>query len=350
MASDMPAVLEKQKVFREYFSYFNFLRAIVVSKEAGVDRPTKDYDTALGAYRLGTIQGHVAVDPSRVAAVLAEMPQHDGQSVVFVKRGILGTGTDGIATIGGRDNGTFIHELGHSFAGLGDEYTVEIHRRRSQVRTRPNVSATEDPDQVPWKHFLEARVRGVDVYEGADGRPRGAFKPTSRNCVMDNGALFCPVCREAIVLTIYRYVDPIDSTFPFAHPFDMQESIHGIDHLEFEVTVLQPREHRLEVSWYVVQEQAAPATPEGWENGSAGQDRINRGPLSVIAEEPVKAERARNGKSTFVLDTKELGKGRFRIVCRVRDDTRVKGDRNPWVIADPADLLESERGWWIRVE
>ena len=35
--------------------------------------------------------------------------------------------------------------------------------------------------------------------------------------------------------------------------------------------------------------------------------------------------------------------------CRVRDDTRVKGDRDPWVIADPNDLLESERGWWVRV-
>lgn len=49
------------------------------------------------------------------------------------------------------------------------------------------------------------------------------------------------------------------------------------------------------------------------------------------------------------LRAKDLEPGRYRVVCRVRDTTKVKGDRHPWVLADEHDLLVSERAWWVEV-
>ncbi len=42
--------------------------------------------------------------------------------------------------------------------------------------------------------------------------------------------------------------------------------------------------------------------------------------------------------------------GRYRVVCRAVDDTRISGDRYPWVLKDDHGLLESERAWWVKVE
>jgi hypothetical protein len=45
----------------------------------------------------------------------------------------------------------------------------------------------------------------------------------------------------------------------------------------------------------------------------------------------------------------ELEPGRWRLVVRVKDDARPRGEKHPWVLRDPNGLLESERAWWIRV-
>jgi len=45
----------------------------------------------------------------------------------------------------------------------------------------------------------------------------------------------------------------------------------------------------------------------------------------------------------------DLEPGRYRVLCRVRDTTLVGRGRVPWVLRDEHGLLESERGWWVRV-
>ena len=47
---------------------------------------------------------------------------------------------------------------------------------------------------------------------------RGAWKPTTSGCLMEaGGRAFCRVCREALVLAIYRHVDPIEGCKPEPH-------------------------------------------------------------------------------------------------------------------------------------
>jgi len=349
LAEDMPPYFEAQPEFREYWQYFNFQRAIVVSRDDGVDEYGREYDTALNGHRSGAIQGQVAVDDRRVHAVLAELPEHDGIAVVFVKLGRLGTGGAGIACIGGRDNETLIHEFGHAFGDLGDEYTANTGHRGA-VANCPNVSRSGDRRLVPWRHWLEARVPGIDVHEGANGQVKGAWKPTTKSCVMASGDFFCPPCREALLLALHRHVEPIEGAAPSAIPSASEESLAVEESLEFEVTVMRPASHALEVRWWVVPEAAAPDSPAGWENGPGGRDRRERGKLPVLEQEPAKVVLHRAAsRHTFTVAAKKLPPGRHRVICRVRDDTKPRGEKWPWVLRDEHGLLEAERSWWIRV-
>lgn len=351
LAEDVPRLFDHQKTFREYLRYLNFWRANLVSADNGVDGFGREYDTALNGETIGTIAGHVAVDRGAVRAMLELMPAHDNLAVVFVRNGTLGTGGGGIATIGGSNARTTVHEFGHAFAGLGDEYATTTHQRGG-VGVAINVAATDDPKLVPWAHWIEYGYPGVGVYEGASGQVRGAWKPTSGGCVMESGEFFCAPCQEALVLAIHDLVDPIDGCEPPAVPRDHSASYTIADELELELRVLQPATHELLVQWWVLPERGSPpdprATQERYANRQSG--RSARGPLANIGAEPMRTTRPdRDGVHRLHLKRSELEPGRYRVVARVKDDALPRGEKHPWVIRDPYGLLESERAWWVEV-
>ena len=261
LAADVPPFFDRVEVFREYWSYFNFIRGVCLSAEAGVDGFGREYDTLFNAHTLGTDAGHVGIDVGRVHELLRQIPGSDGIAVVYVKLGVLGTGGGGVATIGGREEGTTVHEFGHAFAGLGDEYASHTHKRGAPS-DGINVAASEDEERCPWRHWLEARHPSVGLYEGACGQPQDAWRPTASGCVMNDGQEFCPVCREALVLRIYSLVDPIESATPPAPgPYVREPVILLEGRTEFRVQVMQPASHRLEVSWWLESAARYPVSP-----------------------------------------------------------------------------------------
>ncbi len=344
LAATIPTFFERQKTFREYFAYFDFVRVNLRSADDGVDGFGREYDTALDARMLGTDAGHVAVDNTKVFEALDELPHHDRLAIVLVKRELSGTGGGGVAVIGGRSERTVIHEWGHAFGGLSDEYATRTHDR-GQPREGINVALTDDPRRVPWAHWIEARAPRVGAYQGAAGQVRGVWKPTSGGCVMEDGEFFCAICQEALVLAIHRYVDPIDGAEPDAHPRGAGEALPLVDTLDFAVRVLQPATHALEVEWHLFPAESTPAEPQ-----ARGADRRTRGPLTPLEGKPLFRTRPdRDGRHTLRLSAKDLEPGLYRLLCRVTDTTRLRGERLPWVLKDPQGLLQSERGWWIRV-
>ena len=361
VAATIPTLFERQRTFEEYFRFFSFLRVNLRSADDGVDGFGREYDTALDARILATDAGHVGVDNRKVFEVLDELPSHNRLAIVLVKRELLGTGGGGVAVIGGRSERTIIHEWGHAFGGLSDEYASRTHDR-GQPRSGINVSITEDPKRVPWAHWIEAKVPRIGVYEGASGQVRDAWKPTSGGCVMESGEFFCVVCQEALVLAIYRLVDPIDAAEPLPHPPTGSDDLVLETEQDFSVTVLRPTSHDLEVRWYVLPAPDAPVRPERptgqprtaplaeQPRGEQRRDRRKRGPLPVIEEKPHMQTRPdRDGRHSLRLKASDLEPGRYRLVCRVLDTTKIRGERFPWVLKDEHGLLESERSWWIRV-
>lgn len=394
LAADIPPLFERQDVFREYWSYLNFHVAHVVSADDGIDGYGREADTALGGFTRNTDAGHVGVDGKLVWQVLSELPANDRLAVVFVKQGILGTGGGGIATVGGRSDRTTLHEWGHAFAGLGDEYAQRTHDR-GKPTSGINVSATDDPKLVPWAHWLAAKVPGIGIYEGAGGHERGCWKPVASDCLMEHGEQLCPVCREATVLRIHMLVDPIESCEPPTQPLSPWDGheLAGDEPLTFTVRTLQPAKHALEARWYLlsaaeglrtgdpdggvstigpVAPKTGPATgplpgakpPPGADKPKKPrryQDRRDRGALVKILDEAKQVDRFdQDGVTTFTLkraksgsgdsDPKRLAPGRYRVVCRITDPAKPRGERYPWVLKDPFGLLESERGWWVEVK
>lgn len=120
-----------------------------------------------------------------------------------------------------------IHEIGHSFADLGDEYdTPGVTYPLSSfdvITFEPNVDT--NGANPKWSHWIEestplptpdtSQYDGVvGAFEGAYYAEFGAFRPV-RSCMMrDLGSDFCPVCKEVILLEFLDRVDFVDGTFP----------------------------------------------------------------------------------------------------------------------------------------
>ncbi|HEX6811968.1 MAG TPA: M64 family metallopeptidase [Planctomycetota bacterium] len=342
VAKSVVDVFRTHKLLGEYFAYHNFVRVNLTSKDQGVTGYGRTKETALGGHIAGQVQGQVGIDEKKALSMLYQLPEQDGYAIAIVKAGSSGTGGGGIAAIGGRADETLVHEWGHAFADLSDEYSTFTGHRGSPQNSI-NVSTSDDEKQAPWKHFIDAGVPGVGTYRGADGRIKGAWKPTSGGCTMENGVQFCPVCREAMLLQVYRRVDPIDAHEP-PTVRDKQKAIRVSETMAFEVIVMQPKTHALDVRWHVLPAAQA-ITPT---DDARLPDRLVRGKLQPIADKGDTTPAA-GGKHRFRPTTRALAPGLYQVVCRVRDDSKPSGQQWPWVLKDDAELLQSERVWWFEV-
>jgi hypothetical protein len=161
---------------------------------------------------------------------------------------------------------------------------------------------------------------------------------------METGGLFCRVCREALVLAIHEYVDPIEKCTP-----DVGPPLAAKAALDFEVIVTRPKNHAVEVRWWVLPEAGAPKPARPERDGKAGR-RGGRGPLAPIKDEPAHTSTNNfRGVHAFRLTPSGMKPGRYRVICRAKDTTKIGDDLWAWVLKDERGLLESERTWSVVV-
>jgi hypothetical protein len=112
----------------------------------------------------------------------------------------------------------YIHEFGHLFAGLGDEYVGGVEYSdfypTGVEPWEPNLTTLVNFDRK-WKNMLPegtpvptpAKFRNTEtlgVYEGGGYVSKGVYRPWI-NCLMNNLHtidVFCPVCSKSIQETI----------------------------------------------------------------------------------------------------------------------------------------------------
>jgi len=112
----------------------------------------------------------------------------------------------------------FIHEFGHSFAGLGDEYytsdvAYENYYNLKVEPWEPNLTTLVNFDSK-WKKMVDSSTpvptprfskysTKVGAFEGGGYIPQGIFSPME-DCRMKSNETshFCPVCQKAIVEVI----------------------------------------------------------------------------------------------------------------------------------------------------
>ena len=83
-----------------------------------------------------------------------------------------------------------------------------------------------------------------------------------------------------------------------------------------------------------------------------GGRRSTRNPVELApidAKPAQKSKGKRDGEHDFRFKRSAFPPGRYRVICRVTDPTKLRGDRHPWVLKDDRGLLQSEVGWWVRV-
>ena len=118
-----------------------------------------------------------------------------------------------------------VHEFGHSFGGLADEYFYEndVLTDIYPVDVEPwegNITTLVDFDRK-WAPMLKGKFNGtninlslisngVGVFEGGGYRTHGIYRPVDRDCRMrfNTAPAFCPVCQEVIANMIEFYTQP----------------------------------------------------------------------------------------------------------------------------------------------
>jgi len=269
--------LFQEEPFRNRKSDFNVRAVDLPSAESGVTRPHA------GVFHRSPLSTHYSTfdseryvltfDNRRLRDVASAVP-YDFLVVLINEKTYGGGGIFNDQTIVAAGNDyaeyLFIHEFGHHFAGLGDEYytsdvAYETGAGAKPEPWEPNLTALHDPANLKWKDLVlrdtplptpwnkeeyekesqavqevrhkirssgapeeemeklfrdeeakETRMLAsgpyagkVGAFEGAGYETKGLYRPTT-DCIMfsRDKVGFCPVCRRAIERMIDQYSRP----------------------------------------------------------------------------------------------------------------------------------------------
>lgn len=96
----------------------------------------------------------ICVDNKKVFEfVQAERPFYDHVMVLVNGQRIGGAAFGGIGVITYGDVPAMLHELGHTFAGLGDEYEGDFSAPTYEPNF-PNLTINNDPASVKWSSLI----------------------------------------------------------------------------------------------------------------------------------------------------------------------------------------------------
>ncbi|MFY0255144.1 M64 family metallopeptidase [Chitinophaga sp. 30R24] len=135
-----------------------------------------------------------------------------------------------------------IHEIGHSFAGLADEYWAGT----GYAAEKPNMTQTSSSSTIKWKSWLG--INSIGIYAYGTTSPESAWYRPHQSCRMQYlGYAFCSVCSEAFISKIHSKVNMIDAYTPTSTSF----TLSGTGNQTFTVTNLQTTNNSISVKWYL---------------------------------------------------------------------------------------------------
>jgi IgA Peptidase M64 len=244
---------EGQDPYPRYTNFFNVHRINVVSNEQGADVPPNNIfrDTALDAtyYFDGVTERLLYFDETKannaLTTGLSDASFGAEIRLVTVNDARYGGGGGSYAVYAGANSSATevaLHELGHSFNRLADEYGGNPNAYTGPEPSEINV--TTDPTGAKWAHWLghsEPSFGLIGAYEGARYHHLGLFRPSLDSKMRSLDRPFDAISREKIVLDIYGLVDPLDSW--------LDNSSLLIDPAELAIDVIDPAV--INVNWFV---------------------------------------------------------------------------------------------------
>ncbi|MCR4993961.1 MAG: IgA Peptidase M64 [Bacteroidales bacterium] len=231
MCDSSVAALAAHEPFRSMIDRFNFVAVMPVSKSNGVSIPHRglwvetplgsSFDTFYTERYLTTLQVKRLYDlvtgiPFEHFIILANTTAYGGG-------GIYNSYNMASAKCPYSKLEVIVHEFGHSFGGLGDEYDygsdLESMYPSDTEPWEPNLTTLVDFDSK-WKDMLTASASiptkpdgrdlttKVGVYEGGGYQSKGVYRPT-QECRMKVNEVkeFCPVCQRSLLRLISFYTE-----------------------------------------------------------------------------------------------------------------------------------------------
>ena len=193
---------------------FNVIAAIIPSEDSGVSVPRegKWKDTALKSHfdtfysdrylttlHLSGLHDLLAGLPYEHILILANSTNYGGGGI-YNSYELTAAHHAQFAPV-------VVHEFGHSFAGLADEYHYDDQFTEYYYPDaepwEPNITTMADFNSK-WADMIGEP--GVGLFEGGGYQSKGVWRPAA-NCRMNTNAHpdFCPVCRRAIATMIDFY-------------------------------------------------------------------------------------------------------------------------------------------------
>lgn len=180
------------------------------SAESGADHPEAapptTADTALHCtYGAFDIDRLIVCDDAAVLALASESPGDDVRVVLVNDPTYGGSGgvTYATAYTGDLMEQTVAHEMGHSDAGLADEY---LYGGPAPAGALPVPNCSPEAASTPWDAWRDGD--SVDAFAGCSWTDW--FRPTDDQCLMNVlQDRFCPACRERVVTTVWSHLDRI---------------------------------------------------------------------------------------------------------------------------------------------
>lgn len=211
--------------FVNYKNYFNVFAIKCVSTQSGVTHPGTATDVAEPASPVMTVTNmfdtqfdnfniHRLIYSNDQAAVYSVLgnyfPAYDqvvilGNSTEYGGAG----GTFAVSSVHSASKEIVVHEMGHSFANLSDEYWAGV----AYAGESANMTANSNTTTVKWSPWVGINSTGVYAH-GTSAPENGWFRP-HQNCKMRYlNSPFCPVCKETIIEKIHSLTNPIDDYVP----------------------------------------------------------------------------------------------------------------------------------------
>jgi len=262
--------------FRERARDFNVWAIAVPTEQSGITRPSTGVHnpSALGTrYDIFGSERYMLTLDNRALREIASHVPYEFIEILVNNETYGGGGIFGQFSTAAAGNAwanyLFVHEFGHHFAGLADEYyTSPVAYGAASGRPEPwepNATALRDPAKLKWKRHVKqgtplptpwpkaayeeasrafqtrrAALRAanwpesemnalfndeltktaalfanqpqrhaVGAFEGANYEASGYYRPTMQCIMFDRSEAFCPVCQDGITDIIDLYAGPV---------------------------------------------------------------------------------------------------------------------------------------------